>query len=195
MKFQKENWIKSAVNNITRIEKREIKFLIIKEFSKILLFYVFFMLLHPLVGKILRYWYGGYEEYLKHDILRLFTSSYYISNSLSYGHPFDMYYKFITEDLGLNIYLWIVPYSMAIIYCYIAYLIAHKIVDRTGIGATKKLSFLYFFFIFGISSFLARILVYDVLENIVPLTIIGYIIYKILKISVQIIKEKVQRKG
>lgn len=193
MKFQKEKLVK-VIKSIQLIDRKWIKFLVIKEFSKILLIPFFFMLLHPLVGKIFRYWYGGYEEYLKHDILILFTRSDYIRNSLSYGYPLDIYYNFITKDLGLNIYEWIIPYSMAVIYCYIAYLIAHKIVDRTGIGATQKLSFIYFFFIFGIASFLARIIALDILENGIQL-IIGYTIYKILKISVLTIKEKIANKG
>lgn len=193
MRFQKEELVK-VINSIKSIDRKWIKFLIIKEFSKILLFPVFFMLLHPLLAKVFRYWYG-LEEYLKHDILRLFVDSYYISTAFFYGHPTDVYFNYITNHLHVELYLWIIPFIMSLIYSYLSYWIIHKIVDRTGIGATQKLSFTYFFFIFGISNIFFRILIYDYNISYIPYPLMWYIIYKTLKISVLKIKEKTINKG
>ncbi len=191
MRFQKR-YLK-VIKKIKTIDWKVIKLFIYKELSKIVLIPFLFLLIRPLIGEIFIKWYG-LEEYLKHETLRLFVDSYYIGLSLTYGHPFKMYYAYITEKLGVDFCLWSIPYSIAIIYCYIAYLIAHKIVDRSGIGATKKLNFFYFFFIFGISSILTRIVAFDVLEKADNL-IIGYIIYKSLKIGVLKFKEKRINKG
>ncbi len=181
-------------NLLTRFTKKEIKFLIIKESLKFIMFPFFFMLLHPLLAKVFRYWYG-LEEYLKHDILRLFVDSYYIGIALDYGHPTDIYFNYITNHLHVELYLWIVPFIMALIYSYLAYLIIHKMVDRTGIGATQKLGFVYFFFIFGISNIISRILIYDYKVLDIANPFMWYIIYKILKISVLKIEEKIKQRG
>lgn len=186
--MKKEDLVNKLKNGIKGIDRQEVKFLIIKELSKIVLIPVFFMLIHPLIGEICIAWYG-LEEYLKHNVLRLFVDSYYIRNAPAYVNAIEQYFSEMSEN-SYNSYLWFIPYVISMIYIYIAYLLAHKVVDRKGIGATKMLNYYYFFFIFSISNILARI---DIFSHY---TIFWwYIIYKILKISVLKIEEKIKQRG
>ena len=195
MRFQKEKLVK-VIKSIQSIDRKWIKFLFIKESLKFIMFpFVFILLSGKIVNSFFVYYMGGLEEYLKYDTLRLFTSSYYIRTALDYGHPSDIYFNYITNHLHVELHLWIIPFIIGLIYSYLAYWIIHKIVDRTGIGATQKLSFIYFFFIFGISNIISRILIYDYKILDIPNPLMWYIIYKILKISVLIIKEKIGNKG
>lgn len=185
----------SIENNLELSKKEIIKTYVKKEFVKIVL--IQFLLISTMVFYLSVAWYGSLIEYLKHDTLQLFTSDYYIHTAISYGHPMNEYFQYIQGYLGINIYLWIIPFCMAIIYVYIAYWTAHKIVDRSGVGATKRLNFFYFFFIFGISNILARLIVYGTKEDnansFLSVIFVGYVIYKIIKIGVLKIEEKFKK--
>lgn len=169
------------------LEKREIVFLYItKEFTKFILTGIIFIFITGFIGKILIYLYG-LEEYLKKDILRLFVDGYYIRNAPVYVNNIEGYFNQIKHNFH-NKYLFIIPYSISIIYLYIAYFFAHKIVDRSGIGATKRLNFWCFFIVFGISNVFARIDIFSYL-----LIFWWYLFYKIIKISVLKIEKKLKK--
>lgn len=188
-----EERAKMSPEEIERKEK--IYFSIVKEITKFILFEFFFI---TITGKIINdlavYYSGGLIEYLKHDTLRLFTDSYYIDIAIGYAHPMNEYFDYIINDQHVELYLWIIPYCIAILCSYPAYWLAHKIVDRSGIGATKRLNFLHFIFIFIISNILSRLFAYDVLLPIIGTSIIydfwWYIFYKLIKIAVLKIEER-----
>jgi hypothetical protein len=176
-----------------KIEKKEwVFFYVVKEFTKFVLFvFIFLTISGYIINNLAIYYTGSLIEYLKHDTLRLFTDSYYMSTSLGYSRPMNEYFSYIINELHVELHLWIIPYCMAIIYSYPSYWLAHKIVDRSRVGSTKRLGFFYFFFIFAISNILSRLFVYDVL----PTPIIGgslwwYIFYKIIKIGVLKLKKQ-----
>ncbi|MFW2611125.1 hypothetical protein [Aliarcobacter butzleri] len=169
------------------LEKREIVFLYItKEFTKFILTGIIFIFITGFIDEIFIYLYG-LEEYLKKDILRLFVDDYYLRNASTYINNIDEYFNQIKYNFH-NKYLFIIPYSISMIYLYISYFFAHKIVDRSGIGATKRLNFWSFFIIFGISNALARIDVFSYL-----LIFWWYLFYKTIKISVLKIEKKLKK--
>lgn len=185
-------------NNHKLLKKEIIKIYVKKEFIKIVL--IGFISISPMIFNLLVVWYGSLSEYLNHNILRLFTDIYYIQIAFDYGHPMNVYFQYIKGHLQIsNLYLWLIPFVMSIIHVYISYWLIHKIVDRSGIGATQKLNFFHFFFICGISNILARIICYGTTEsngiNFLSVTFVGYTIYKIIKIGVLKIEEKSKKQG
>lgn len=187
---------KEIEDNVEKIEKKEIVFFyIVKEFTKFVLFvFIYITISGKIINDIAIYYTGGLIEYLKHHTLRLFTDGYYMTTSLQYARPMNEYFLYVTNELHVELYLWIIPFCMGILCSYPGYWIAHKLLDRSGVGATKRLNFFYFFFIFAISNILSRLFAYDVL----PTPIIGgslwwYIFYKVIKIGVLKIEEKFKK--
>lgn len=173
-----------------KIEKKEwVFFYVVKEFTKFVLFvFIFLTISGHIINSSAVYFSGGLIEYLKHDTLRLFTDNYYMDTVLGYSYSLNEYFAYLTKYLQVDLYLWIIPYCMAIICSYPGYWISHKLLDRSGVGATKRLSFFYFIFIFTISNILSRLFTYEVL---LPITGINtghilwwYIFYKVIKIGV-----------
>lgn len=180
------------------VEKAELVFFyIVKEIAKFVLFvFIFIIISGKLINDLAVYYSGGLIEYLKHDTLRLFTDNHYMSVSLTYARSIEEYFTYITDELHVELHLWIIPYCMSILCSYPAYWLAHKIVDRSGIGATKRLDFLHFIFIFTISNIVSRLFTYDVLPTpIIEGTLWWYIFYKVIKIAVLKIKEKSKKQG
>lgn len=194
---KKQEKVNISIEDNLKLSKKEIiKIYVKKELIKIVL--INFLLISPMIFNLSVAWYGSLIEYLKHGTLRLFTDFYYLNTALGSGHPINEYFRYITEELHItNLYLWIIPFCMGIIHMYIAYWIVHKIVDRSGVGATKRLNFVYFFFIFGISNILSRLFAYEVFKPITGVHILyvfwWYIFYKIIKIGVLKIEEKLKR--
>lgn len=171
------------------VPKEKVIFLyVVKEFAKFVLTLIIFILISGVIGELFINYYG-LDEYLKQHTLRLFVDRYYIEIAPIYVNKIDEYFAYVTSHSYDN-YLWSIPYCTSIIYIYISYWIAHKIVDRSGVGATKRLDFLHFFFIFGISNILARIEIFS------DYTILWwYIFYKAIKIGVLKIKQKQIKQG
>lgn len=183
------------------VPKEKVIFLyVVKEFAKFVLFVLLFLIIAgQIVNDLAIYFTGGLIEYLKHSNLRLFTDEYYMTTVLGYSYPLDEYVAYLTKYLQVELYLWIIPFVMAILCSYLAYWIAHKIVDRSGVGATKRLDFLHFFFIFAISNILSRLFAYEVFISITGINtgpaLWWYIFYKAIKIGVLKIEEKQIKQG